>query len=79
MSGETSYQRWTLEEAALDAALSNAAQAALHGVNRGGPRRLERIGNTEPQQFVAIGTLEELAALVTEHLRARDASASRGA
>jgi hypothetical protein len=72
MSRDSPYRRWTLEEAALDAALSNAAQRALHGVNRGGPQQLERIASTEPPQFVAIGTLEQLAALVAQQIRARD-------
>lgn len=66
MSRDDSYVHWTLEEAALDAALSNAAQQALHGINRGGPGHLERIARTCPQQFVAIGTLEQIAALVAE-------------
>ena len=57
----------------LDAALSNAAQQALHGINRGGPGHLEQVARTCPRQYVAIGTLEQIAALVAETLRRRKA------
>jgi len=73
MSRDASYSRWTLEEAALDAALSNAARQALHGINRGAAGYLEEIARTSPRQFVAIGTLDQIAALVAEALRTRDA------
>jgi hypothetical protein len=64
MSDDPSYQRWKLEERALDAALTNAAQEALHGVNRGGSASLTSIAGTDPPQFVVIGTLEQIAELV---------------
>ena len=55
-----SYGAWSLEEANLDAALTNAAQQALHGVNREGAAALVRVGRTRPQQYLVIGKAAQI-------------------
>ena len=58
------YENWTIEQGALDAALTNVARQALQAVNRGGVTEAVLIEGTEPPQYVVIGTLEQIAELV---------------
>ncbi len=69
MSGESGYDNWLVEERALDAALTNAAREALHGVNRGGTASIVPVARTVPAQYVVIGTLQGIAEAVAERLR----------
>jgi hypothetical protein len=70
MSGDPGYGRWKIEERALDSALTNVAQEALHAVNRGGTPSVAVIEGTDPPQFVAIGTLLGIAEAVASRLQA---------